>query len=154
MDYITYLRNMVGQEKVIMVVAGAFVLNDANELLLQKRKDNGEWGLPGGFMEMGESTEETAQREVFEETGLQLGELRLFRVYSGPEYDKTFANGDQVALVQVLYSCKGFTGVVIRSNNESADNRFFSMNALPHELFQEHVSLIRDFQQAIEIGEY
>lgn len=150
MDYISYLRSMVGQEKVIMVVAGAFVQNEAGELLLQKRRDSKEWGLPGGFMEMGESTVETARREVFEETGLRLGKLQLFRVYSGPEFDKTFANGDQVALVQVLYSCQEFTGELIRSNSESADNRFFQLKALPEKLFQEHISLIEDFRQALK----
>ncbi|WP_175072803.1 NUDIX hydrolase [Terribacillus sp. AE2B 122] len=150
MDYISYIRSKVGNEKVIMVVAGAFVLNEEGELLLQKRRDTDEWGLPGGFMEMGESTVETARREVFEETGLQLGDLQLFRVYSGPEYDKTFANGDQVALVQVLYSCREFTGELIRSNSESLDNAFFQMKELPKELFQEHVSFIQDFQQALK----
>ncbi|VVM32843.1 MutT/nudix family protein, partial [Terribacillus sp. AE2B 122] len=149
-DYISYIRSKVGNEKVIMVVAGAFVLNEEGELLLQKRRDTDEWGLPGGFMEMGESTVETARREVFEETGLQLGDLQLFRVYSGPEYDKTFANGDQVALVQVLYSCREFTGELIRSNSESLDNAFFQMKELPKELFQEHVSFIQDFQQALK----
>ncbi|PAE06584.1 phosphohydrolase [Terribacillus saccharophilus] len=150
MDYISYIRSKVGNEKVIMVVAGAFVLNEEGELLLQKRRDTDEWGLPGGFMEMGESTVETARREVFEETGLQLGDLQLFRVYSGPEYDKTFANGDQVALVQVLYSCREFTGELIRSNSESLDNAFFQMKELPKELFQEHLSFIQDFQQALK----
>jgi ADP-ribose pyrophosphatase YjhB (NUDIX family) len=150
MDYISYIRSKVGNEKVIMVVAGAFVLNEEGELLLQKRRDTDEWGLPGGFMEMGESAVETARREVFEETGLRLGDLQLFRVYSGPEYDKTFANGDQVALVQVLYSCREFTGELIRSNSESLDNAFFQMKELPKELFQEHVSFIQDFQQALK----
>ncbi|MFS0561023.1 NUDIX domain-containing protein [Terribacillus sp. 179-K 1B1 HS] len=145
MDYITYLRNMVGRKKVIMVVAAAFVLNEAGELLLQKRRDTDEWGLPGGFMEMGEGTADTARREVYEETGLHLGNLDLFHIYSGPEYDKTFANGDQAALVQVLYSCREFTGELIKSNAESADNAFFSRQALPKELFKEHIPFIRDF---------
>ncbi|WP_306452913.1 NUDIX domain-containing protein [Terribacillus saccharophilus] len=99
---------------------------------------------------MGESTPDTARREVFEETGLCLGELQLFRVYSGPEFDKTFVNGDQVSLVQVLYRCREFTGELIRSNSESADNSFFKLKALPEELFQEHISLIEDFQQALK----
>ncbi|PAF21683.1 phosphohydrolase [Terribacillus saccharophilus] len=150
MDYISYIRSKVGNEKVIMVVAGAFVQNKAGDLLLQKRKDTDEWGLPGGFMEMGESTPDTARREVFEETGLCLGELQLFRVYSGPEFDKTFVNGDQVSLVQVLYRCREFTGELIRSNSESADNSFFKLKALPEELFQEHISLIEDFQRALK----
>jgi ADP-ribose pyrophosphatase YjhB (NUDIX family) len=92
MDYIKHLRSMVGQEKVIMVVAGAFVFDKENRLLLQKRTDNGQWGLPGGFMELEETVQDTTRREVFEETGLHLGKLELFGIYSGPDYDKTFSN--------------------------------------------------------------
>ena len=60
-----------------MVVAGCFVLNEKNEVLLQLRSDNGKWGHPGGFMEFGETVEDTARREVFEETGLKLGKLEF-----------------------------------------------------------------------------
>ncbi|WP_082380953.1 NUDIX domain-containing protein [Bacillus sp. CHD6a] len=75
MDYITHLRSMVGNEKVIMVVAGAFVFDEEGKLLLQQRSDNAQWGLPGGFMELGENIRETARREVQEETGLHLEQL-------------------------------------------------------------------------------
>jgi 8-oxo-dGTP pyrophosphatase MutT (NUDIX family) len=51
--------------------------------LLQHRKD-GNWGLPGGLMERGESLEETAIREVYEETGLTLKCLTLLELFSGP----------------------------------------------------------------------
>ena len=105
MDYIRHLRSLVGKEKVIMVVAGAFVFDQENRLLLQKRTDNEKWGLPGGFMELGETVQETARREVFEETGLCLGKLDLFNVYSGADYDKTFSNGDQVSMVLLLFTC-------------------------------------------------
>lgn len=57
MDYIKYLRNMVGKNNVILVAAGAFVLDKKNRLLLHQRSDNGYWGVPGGFMELGESVE-------------------------------------------------------------------------------------------------
>ena len=48
-------------------------------------------------MELGETVQDTARREVFEETGLRLGKLELFGMYSGPDYYKTFPNGDQVS---------------------------------------------------------
>ncbi|WP_404461250.1 NUDIX hydrolase [Sutcliffiella horikoshii] len=119
MDYITHLRSMVGNEKVIMVVAGAFVFDSDGKLLLQQRTDNAQWGLPGGFMELGENITDAARREVQEETGLHLEQLELFGIYSGPEYDKTFANGDQVSLVQVLFTCKRYSGELVTSNDES-----------------------------------
>lgn len=48
---------MVGKNNVILVAAGAFVLDKKNRLLLHQRSDNGYWGVPGGFMELGESVE-------------------------------------------------------------------------------------------------
>jgi 8-oxo-dGTP pyrophosphatase MutT (NUDIX family) len=138
MDYIKHLRSMVGQEKVIMVVAGAFVFDKDNRLLLQRRTDNGQWGLPGGFMELEETVQDTARREVFEETGLHLGKLELFGIYSGPDYDKTFSNGDQVSMVQFLFTCKDFKGGLVESNPESLDIQFFPLNELPENLFSDH----------------
>ncbi|WP_394218731.1 hypothetical protein [Halobacillus trueperi] len=47
MDYIRHLRSMVGHENVLMVVAGALVINEKNQLLLQLRPDSESWGYPG-----------------------------------------------------------------------------------------------------------
>ncbi|MGE6578567.1 NUDIX domain-containing protein [Paenibacillus xylanexedens] len=95
-DYIKYVRSFVGNSKVIMVVSGAIVFDKAVRILLQKRSDNGFWGFPGGFMEMGESVQETAKREVYEETGLILNSMDLFSIYSGPQYEVVYDNGDEV----------------------------------------------------------
>jgi ADP-ribose pyrophosphatase YjhB (NUDIX family) len=70
MSYIKMLRSLVGQIPLIVVGAGVLIVNTEKGLLLEKRKDNGLWGIIGGIMEIGESIEETAKREVFEETGL------------------------------------------------------------------------------------
>ncbi|WP_368659614.1 NUDIX hydrolase (plasmid) [Metabacillus halosaccharovorans] len=144
MDYIKHLRSMVGHEKVIMVVSGAFVFDKKNRVLMQKRSDNGQWGFPGGFMELGETVQDTARREVYEETGLQLGELELFGIYSGPEYDKTFSNGDQVSLVLISFICKQYQGKLVESNEESIQNKFFSLEELPKNIFTEHQMLVDD----------
>ncbi|MBS4218790.1 NUDIX hydrolase [Bacillus sp. FJAT-49711] len=144
MDYVKFLRSMVGKEKVIMVVAGAFIFNEKNHILLQQRSDNEKWGLPGGFMELGETVQDTARREVLEETGLHLGKLELFGIYSGPEFDKTFSNGDQVSMVQVMFSCNDFSGELLKQNEESLKIMFFPINELPSDLFPDHMIFFND----------
>ncbi|TKD71602.1 NUDIX hydrolase [Pseudalkalibacillus hwajinpoensis] len=146
MDYIQHLRSMVGHEKVIMVVAGAMVFDSENRLLLQLRSDSESWGLPGGFMNLNESVQETARREVYEETGLTLKEMSLFGIYSGPDKDKEFANGDQVSPVQILFCCQEYEGV-LRKDAESRDIAFFHLNELPENLFLEHRIMINDLLQ-------
>ena len=151
MDYIQRLRSMVGKEKVIMVVAGAFVFDKENRVLMQKRSDNGQWGFPGGFMELGENVEDTAKREVYEETGLKLEELELFGIYSGPQYDKTFANGDQVSLVLISFICKRYTGELVESNEESMENKFYPLHELPENIFTDHKMLVDDLLSEKEL---
>lgn len=62
----------------------AALFNERGEVLLQRRKDNGRWGLPGGRMEIGESAEACAIREMFEETGVTTRVKRLVGAYSDP----------------------------------------------------------------------
>ncbi|HEU5139404.1 MAG TPA: NUDIX hydrolase [Bacillales bacterium] len=144
MDYVKHLRSMVGHEKVIMVVAGAFVFDKENRILLQQRSDNGKWGMPGGFMELGENVQDTAKREVYEETGLKLEDLDLFGIYSGPDYDKTFPNGDKVSLVQFTFMCTKYKGKLVEHNEESLNNKFFPLQELPPNLFSEHQVMMND----------
>jgi len=63
MEYFKYLRQYVGHQPIILPGSVVIILNDHNEVLLQKRLD-GSWGLPGGLMDLGESFEEVAKREV------------------------------------------------------------------------------------------
>ena len=64
MGYIQQLRELVGFRPIIMVGTGVLLLKE-KEVLLQRRRDNGLWGIPGGSLEPGESLEETARREIF-----------------------------------------------------------------------------------------
>ena len=79
MEYFKYLRQYVGHKPIILPGSVVIILNGQNEILLQKRND-GYWGLPGGLMDLGESFEEVAKREVFEETGLVVEDLELLKV--------------------------------------------------------------------------
>lgn len=144
MEYIEKLRSMVGHEKVIMVIAGAFVFDGENRLLLQQRSDTGEWGLPGGFMEMDERVQDTVKREVVEETGLRIKTLELFGIYSGSDYDKTFENGDQVSMVQILFICRQYEGELVGQTTESLNNKFYNLAGLPDNIFPDHRVFFED----------
>ena len=64
--------------------ACAIIFDDDGKVLLERRSDNGFWGLPGGAVEVGESVEQAVKREVMEETALLVEVKRLVGVYSDP----------------------------------------------------------------------
>jgi 8-oxo-dGTP pyrophosphatase MutT (NUDIX family) len=147
MDYIKELRERIGHWPVILVGAAVLIVDSENKLLLFKRTDNGCWGPPGGMMEPGESIEETARREIREETGLSLSRLALFGVFSGPDLFYVYPNGDQVYNVTVAYETREFTGNVLINRSEGRDYRFFSLQSLPEPISPTVKGFISQFME-------
>lgn len=133
MGYIEELRKIIGNRPIIMVGAGVLVMDEQHRLLLGKRTDNHQWGIPGGSMEPGETLEETARREALEETGLAIGELKLFGVFSGPDFFYTYPSGDQVYNVSIIYESHDFAGQMGKNGEHSAF-RFFAVDEIPEEI--------------------
>ena len=131
MGYILDLRNKLGNRPLIMAGAGVIIINDKNEILLGKRTDNGYWDYPAGSMEIGESFEECARREVFEETGLTCGKLEYFMELSGEDTFYEYPNGDQVYLAVIIYICRDFSGELKVQEEEVYEQRFFPIDRLP-----------------------
>ncbi|MDR2570201.1 MAG: NUDIX domain-containing protein, partial [Oscillospiraceae bacterium] len=88
----------------------------------------GKWGLPGGLMELGESTKETVKREVLEETGLTLGKLTLFGVYSGKNYLCVAQNGDEFYVVTTVYITSEYYGDLSVNDDESLTFEWIDKN--------------------------
>ncbi|WP_410769506.1 NUDIX domain-containing protein [Fontibacillus sp. BL9] len=101
----------------IIVTGGAIIRDHQNRILLQRRSDYGDWGLPGGGMNAGESVEETMIREVFEETGLEVTEYDLYTVYSGPRMKYRYPDGNEVVFVMFIFNVKAdIEGVLLEDN--------------------------------------
>lgn len=89
--------------KKIIVTGGAVIKDELGRILLQKRSDYGDWGLPGGAMEAGESIEQTMIREVKEETGISVTDYNFITVYSGKRMEYTYPDGNEVVFVMFLF---------------------------------------------------
>lgn len=134
MGYIEELRKTVGNQPLILVGVAVAVINEQGEFLLQKRQD-GLWGVPGGFIELGESTEEAGRREVLEETGLEVGKLDLVGVFSGKQYFVQLPNGDEFYPVTIAYMTNELKGGSLKADGEeTVEVQFFKVTELPEGL--------------------
>lgn len=146
MGYVEDLRSLIGHRRIILNGCIVIIENALGEILMQQRKyPQGKWGFPGGLMELGESTEETAKREVYEETGLTLGKLRLFGVYSGKNYLCTAENGDEYFVVTTVYTSSEYQGEMIVDYGESLKFEWVSVNNLPKNIARTHKEITRDY---------
>jgi ADP-ribose pyrophosphatase YjhB (NUDIX family) len=125
------LRKVIGTRPLILVGAVVGVLNENGRILLQKRPE-GAWGLPGELLELGESAKDAGRREVFEETGVEIGELQLINVFSSKKYYRKLSNGDEFYPVTIAYISKDIKSSTIKiDGKESTDARFFHIKKLP-----------------------
>jgi 8-oxo-dGTP pyrophosphatase MutT (NUDIX family) len=122
------LRKHVGSSPLIMVGACVLVFNDLGQILLQKRTDTGDWGVPGGSMEIGESFEETAERELFEEAGIKASSLKLVSVLSGKEMYFRYPHGDEIYNVLAVFEAEGIKGKPKINDEESLELGYFSLH--------------------------
>jgi 8-oxo-dGTP pyrophosphatase MutT (NUDIX family) len=82
-------------------------------------------------MEPGETTEETARRELLEETGLEVGAMGLFGVFSGRDLYYRYPNGDEVYNISVVYLTKFAGSEVKLSDGEHTAFGYFPLQELP-----------------------
>ncbi|MBI2002352.1 MAG: NUDIX domain-containing protein [candidate division NC10 bacterium] len=123
----------------------AIISNGEGKILLQRRSDNGLWGLPGGSVEIGESVRDAIVREVREETGLTVEVVRLIGVYSDPKVQVVrYPDGNVVHYISSVFACRILAGT-LQTCDETLDLQFFDPARLPEDLVPMHRIRIRDW---------
>jgi len=144
-DYIMSLRKLVGHIPLLQCGASVIVENIRGEILLQQRADNKCWSYSGGSVELDEDVEDTARRELFEETGLTARSLELFGIFSGKALHYVYPNGDEVSCIDIVYICRDFSGELNADPEEVRDLAFFSIDSLPANISPPNVCVFRKY---------
>jgi ADP-ribose pyrophosphatase YjhB (NUDIX family) len=134
MSYIENIRHKVGKMPIILNSAGLILRYPKNKILLVNRIDTDNWGIPGGYMELGESFEQTVLRELHEELNIKIKNLSFLHIFSGKEFYHEYPNGDKVYSVIAMYTSDSYTGNIKVDNSEVKEANFFDIHSLPDKL--------------------
>jgi ADP-ribose pyrophosphatase YjhB (NUDIX family) len=100
------------------------VVNDAGEILLIRRTDNGNWAVPGGAIDLGESVSQAAVRETLEESGIECDITGLVGIYSDPRHVILYtSNGEARQEFSIALTARPLGGQP-RPSSESSEVRW------------------------------
>ena len=145
MDYIHELRKEIGSRKIILNCAGALIVRN-EKILFQRRSDNGKWGLIGGLLEMNETYEEAALREIREETGLEVQLDSFLGIFHN--HNMVWSNGDTAHVISAM-----FTASIVsrepRIDEESLELRFFGKEEIPEMFAEDHIATLNAYFRGV-----
>ncbi|WP_007511961.1 NUDIX domain-containing protein [Pseudofrankia saprophytica] len=129
-----------------LVVGGCAVVPGADgRILLQRRADNGEWALPGGGMDIGETFADCVIREVREETGFDVVIERIVGIYSDPGHVFAYPDGEIRQQFSICCAC-AIVGGELAVSSESTAVAFFTLDELADlHMHETHRIRIRDW---------
>ena len=113
----------------LVPACGTLVVDDAGRILMQKRRDTGQWALPMGKMELGETPTECAIRETEEETGIRVEILSLVGIFSEPNHIVAYTDGEIRQEFEITYLARPVKGKP-SSNDEASDVGWFTLDEL------------------------
>lgn len=129
----------------LAVGSSAIVADSDGRILLQRRSDSGNWALPGGVMDIGETLAESAIREVREETGFDVRIERIVGIYSDPGHVFAYDDGEVRQEFSICLACT-ITGGSLSVSNESTAVDFFAPENISDLQIHESILLrIRDY---------
>ncbi|MGW0185438.1 NUDIX hydrolase [Streptomyces sp. NPDC003362] len=125
----------------LVVAASAVVTDDQGRILLQRRRDNDLWALPGGGMDMGDSLPGCAVREVKEETGYDIEITGLVGTYTDPRHVIAYSDGEVRRQFNICFRAR-IVGGELTLSEESTEIRFVAPSDL-NDLLMHHTQRLR-----------
>jgi 8-oxo-dGTP diphosphatase len=119
------MRAFIGSQLFIGVGAIVAVVREDGRILLTHRTDDGEWDLPGGYMDLGENVAQAAARETHEETGLEVEPTRLLGIHS-PTEPWIYPNGDMVQSLVAIFRARVVGGRLRADQVEASSVEWFT----------------------------
>ena len=145
-DYIEDLRKKTKHMPLLIPHSVVVLFNDKGEILLEERSDDGYFDFPGGALDLKETMEEAASRELYEETGITADELELFKVYSGEITHYVYFNGDEIYGVDAVYLCRKWHGELTPQMGEVKNLIFRSIDDMPDKMSKRNKQILIDLQ--------
>jgi len=135
----------IGREGRLRLGCSAVIFDETRQkVLLTRRADNGQWCLPSGGMEPGESAAEACIREVWEETGLRVRIVRLTGVYSDPNQLIVYPDGTKIQVVALNFEAEVTGGELGLSDETTAFGYFTLDEAAQMDILFHHLQRIQD----------
>jgi len=128
MTQVLYGDRIAKQGK-IRLGCSAAIFDKQGRVLLTKRRDNGQWCLPSGGVEPGESVAEGCEREVLEETGLSVRVKRFVGVYSHPDQLTVYSETDKFQIIALHFEAE-IIGGELGLSDETSDYGYFTMEEI------------------------
>ena len=128
------LREKTGHMPLLLPHSVVVLFNEEEKVLLEKRSDDGYYDFPGGGIDLKETANDAAKRELLEETGLVADKLELFNVYTGEITHYVYFNGDEIYGVDLVYLCNKYHGELKPQKEEVSELSFFDLKEMPDKM--------------------
>jgi 8-oxo-dGTP pyrophosphatase MutT (NUDIX family) len=144
-SYVGRIRKLIGKEKIIVVATRAVLRDHEGRILFVRRTDNGRWVMPSGALELDETLVEGMQREVKEETGLDVVTATPMALYSYP--DSMTAYGDPYYQISVQFLVNEWSGTLSTETDETTQAHFFDPDNPPEGIAGHYQEILADLRQ-------
>ncbi len=152
MSYIMNLRKLIGTQPIHTAFSGVIV-HVKDKILLQRRRDFNLWAIHGGALDLAESLEACAERELFEETHLKPNNLIFLKCYAGKDFYIKYPDGNEVYSVNHVFVTTEVSGTMKPQVEEVTELKWFSIEELPWDaMMPENKIFLKDYLKTLARG--